>query len=138
MAAPHAVKPGLYAVDAPAGQPVGLAGGRCVCGYVFFPMQTYGCEKCGRFGDDLTPALLAGRGTLIASARVHFHAGKDRAAPFTVAAVKLAEGPVVRSLVAGDDTVALLPGQAMTTILVPVGTDAGGATLVDLRFVPVP
>ena len=30
-----------------------LIGGRCVCGHVFFPMQTYGCEKCGRYGDDL-------------------------------------------------------------------------------------
>ena len=51
-----------------------LVGGRCVCGYVFFPMQTYGCEKCGRFGNDLKEVRLSGRGRLLAFAQVHLHA----------------------------------------------------------------
>lgn len=36
------LKPDLYGLGA-AGTPT-LLGGRCECGYVFFPMQTFGCE----------------------------------------------------------------------------------------------
>jgi len=128
------LKPGLYRPEGTAGRPdhPALLGGECACGYVFFPLQTYGCEKCGR--SDPHSKALAGAGTLLASARVHLHPGKGREAPFTVGAIRLEDGPVVRTLLDGDIE-RLRPGQAMTTKLVRV-TDAEGGVRLDLRFTP--
>lgn len=132
-----ALKPKLYDVPGPGAEGVpALKGGRCACGYAFFPMQRYGCERCGRRGDALSEALLAGRGALVASARVMLHAGMQRQAPFVVVSVKLDDGPVLRTLLA-EDTDAVLPvGQRMQACLVEVGKSDTGEPLVDLRFVP--
>jgi uncharacterized OB-fold protein len=129
------LKPGLYRAegtdDAPAAP--ALLGGACAaCGYVFFPMQRYGCEKCG--GQDLRPRVLSGAGTLLASARVHLHAGKGREAPFTVGSIQLDDGPIVRTLLA-EDGLAPAPGARMATTLVPTH-DAQGEPRLDLRFAP--
>jgi len=108
-----------------------LLGGRCnACGYVFFPMQRYGCEKCGSI--DLAEQAISGKGKLLASARVHLYAGKNRQAPFTVVSVRLDDGPIVRTLLAGADT-GLKPGTTLTTTLIGV-SDAEGNPGRDLRF----
>lgn len=99
-------------------------------------MQTYGCEVCGRTGDALQPALLRGEGTLVASARVLLHASKDRTPPFVVVSVKLADGPVVRTLLAQDTTERLAIGRPLRACLVEVGRDDAGDPVVDLRFAP--
>jgi uncharacterized protein len=83
--------------DAVPEQPA-LIGGRCACGHVFFPMQTYGCEKCGRYGDELKHVRLSGRGRLLAFACVRLHARPYPKVPFTVVAVALDAGPVIRAL----------------------------------------
>lgn len=116
------LKPDLY-TETPT-----LKGGRCVCGNIFFPMQNYGCEACGRFGDALQPAELKGLGTLVASATVHLHNGKGREAPFTVVTVRLADGPTVRTLLDGAPNSELPPGTPMKATL------AGDPA--DLRFAP--
>lgn len=118
------LKPSLYTPDAT------LLGGRCSCGDVFFPMQTHGCEVCGRHGANLQPMTLSGRGVLLSSTVVHLHADKARPAPFTIGKVALTEGPVVRTLLADPDT-EIAPGMAMKAQLVPVD---GGK--LDLRFAP--
>lgn len=134
----QALKPTLYTVPSEDGSSVPqLRGGRCACGYVFFPMQTYGCEKCGRTGAALTPTLLEGKGTLVASARVLMHARKDREPPFVVVSVKLDAGPVVRTLLAEDTAEHLPVGLPVEACLVEVGKSDSGETLVDLRFAPV-
>lgn len=132
-----ALKPKLYDVPGPGAEGVpALKGGRCACGHAFFPMQRYGCERCGRSGDALRESLLAGRGALVASARVMLHVGKQRQAPFVVVSVKLDDGPVLRTMLA-EDTDAVLPvGQRMETRLVEVGKSDAGEPLVDLCFVP--
>ncbi|XVV38308.1 Zn-ribbon domain-containing OB-fold protein [Streptomyces sp. CA-100214] len=80
--------------------PPKLHGGRCLgCGFVFFPFQTYGCEKCGSYGTSLQPFDLSGSGEVTASTVVHRHADPARTAPFRVARVTLDEGPSVRGLV---------------------------------------
>jgi uncharacterized protein len=122
------LKPGLYRE----GTPPALLGGECPCGHVFFPMQAYGCEVCGR--QDLAPRTLAGAGRLIASARVHLFAGKSREAPFTVGSIQLDDGPVVRTLIVEEAT-QLAPGQRMIACLVPVAGPEGEPRL-DLRFAP--
>ncbi len=134
METPPLLKPGLYRAEGSAarpGQPA-LLGGVCACGHVFFPLQAYGCERCG--GVDLQPRVLSGAGRLLASARVHLHPGKGREAPFTVGSIRLDDGPIVRTLIEGD-LGALHPGLAMVTTLVPVA-DAEGAPRLDLRFAP--
>src|SRR4051794_31256444 len=94
------LKPGLYEVSP--GSKIDLKGGRCRCGYVFFPFRTHGCERCGAFGDAITAQPLSGRGTLLAEARVHLHAAPGRSAPFSVVKVRLDEGPVVRTLLSTE------------------------------------
>jgi hypothetical protein len=133
MTAPDLLKPALYRAEGSDTDPdhPALLGGACECGHVFFPPQTYGCERCGRMS--LATRALSGAGKLLASARVHLHGGKTRAAPFTIVSVRLDDGPIVRTLLAGDD--AVHPGDRMVTMLVPV-TNAEGAELLDLRFVP--
>ncbi|HEX4183678.1 MAG TPA: zinc ribbon domain-containing protein [Caulobacteraceae bacterium] len=128
------LKPALYreqGADRAPGHPA-LLGGQCeACGYVFFPLQSYGCERCG--STDLAPKALSGVGRLLASARVHLHAGKGREAPFTVVSIALDDGPIVRTLLV-EDAGELRPGARMVTTLVPVA-DAEGASRRDLRFV---
>jgi len=129
------LKPALYRAEGTTAVPerASLLGGACsACGYVFFPLQRYGCEKCGSV--DLAPRALSGAGQLLASARVHLHAGKGRVAPFTVGAIRLDDGPTVRTLIV-EETGALAPGQRMVTALEAV-TDAEGMARLDLRFAP--
>ena len=127
------LKPALYGLPADPPEKPHLHGGRCRCGYVFFPMQTYGCEMCGRHGEALTSCQLAGRGTLLAEAVVHLHADKSRAAPFTVVKIQLDDGPVVRSLLA-TQSAAVLPGQRLVATLETVDRTSVGEPILDLRF----
>jgi len=126
------LKPALYRrVGSPARPELpALLGGACACGHVFFPLQGYGCERCG--GTDLQPRALTGAGTLLASARVHLHAGKGREAPFTVGAIRLEDGPIIRTLIDGDEAEPR-PGAAMVALLAPTA-DPDGAPRLDLRF----
>lgn len=133
----RALKPDLYSVPQGPSSIPQLHGGRCRCGYVFFPMQTYGCEKCGAAGEALTPSALDARGALVASARVLLHAAKDRTPPFVVVSVKLDAGPVVRSLLAQDRAERLPIGTRMQGLVAEVGRADDGEALVDLRFAPV-
>jgi hypothetical protein len=129
------LKPGLYraeGTEAAPGHPALLGGACAACGHVFFPMQRYGCELCG--SRELQPRVLSGAGRLLASARVHLHAGKGREAPFTVGSIQLDDGPIVRTLLV-EDAPPAAPGARMATTLAAV-TDAEGAPRLDLRFAP--
>ena len=128
------LKPALYqtAGTEVAPERPALLGGECACGYWFFPLQTYGCERCG--SREIKPRALSGVGHLLASARVHRHAGKGREAPFTVASVALDDGPIIRSLVV-EDAGRLRVGQRMVTTLAPA-LNAEGELRLDLRLAP--
>lgn len=147
-ASPSLLKPDLYeAGETGAGQEskclerrsAGVAvpllrGGRCDCGYVFFPMQTFGCERCGRTGDALQPHPLIGRGRLRSAATVHVHADEKRKTPFVIGTVALDGGPIIRTLLldAVDDRAAL--GMRVEAVLVPVDLPEQEKTVLDLRF----
>jgi len=139
MSAAKLLKPHLYdaADGARPGAACTLRGGRCGrCGYVFFPLQRYGCERCGAHGDALAPATLSGQGVLLASAAVHVHEGRHPA-PFVVGTVQLRDGPVVRTLLDHDPAApALAPGQPLQAVLRSAGIDEDGQPLLDLRFAP--
>ncbi|SDI62851.1 MULTISPECIES: Zn-ribbon domain-containing OB-fold protein [Bradyrhizobium] len=132
------LKSGLYSDAAKDGVPgeLVLHGGRCHCGYSFFPMQSYGCERCGRHGNDLKPSLLSTRGTLLARAVVHLHANTNRTAPFTIVKVALDDGPVVRALLAENEPEGE-PGQRLLAKLFAVESSEAGENTFDLRFVAV-
>lgn len=143
MSAPEILKSSLYSAEGTTAVPdhPSLKGGKCAsCGYVFFPLQAYGCEVCGRDSTALQPFALSGAGTLIASAKVHIHNPrapsekdvKPLAVPFTIGSIKLDDGPTVRTLLVDVDESSLQPGQRMVTKLVSVGSDA--RAIVDLRF----
>jgi uncharacterized OB-fold protein len=130
MAMQQLLKPELYAADPSQAGVAVLRGGRCKCGHVFFPMQRYGCEKCGRATADLQTVDLKGQGVLAASVTVHLHARPERVAPFTVGSIKLDDGPVLRALLTGPlDNLA--PGCRMVATLTAVGSTDG---MLDLRF----
>lgn len=130
-------KPHLYTSDPDDGTGPQLKGGTCFCGHVFFPWQTYGCEKCGATGSALRPTLLDGKGTLVASARVHMHGNPSRTVPFVVSAVRLASGPVVRALLAEDSEQHYQVGHPMQACLVQIGKTDSGAPTGELRFTPL-
>jgi uncharacterized OB-fold protein len=133
------LKPTLYGIfeDEPA-RGAYLKGGRCQCGYVFFPWQTLGCERCGDT-TSLQPTQLAGAGVVLASVIVHLHATNDRPTPFVVAAVRLHDGPLVRTLLAersGGVPRILPPGHPVVAELVEVSQPGNpSSSVLDLRFV---
>jgi len=133
------LKPTLYErVGGQSSRAAALKGGKCKCGYVFFPWQSFGCERCGDV-ESLRPMLLDGTGTTLSSVTVHMHASKNRKTPFVVAAIRLTDGPVVRTLLAsrsGGVPEILPPGQPVVAELVEVARpDDPSACDLDLRFV---
>jgi uncharacterized protein len=125
------LKPDLYAAGVPTPT---LSGGRCECGYVFFPMQTFGCERCGRSGTALQPIALAGRGQLRSAATVHLHADQIRKTPFVIGTIALDDGPLVRTLLLDIPSDREAPGIRVEAVLVPVTTSDPSQDALDLRF----
>jgi len=126
------LKADLYAIAA-TGMPL-LLGGRCDCGNIFFPMQTFGCERCGRNGSALQPYSIEARGRLRAAATVHVHADEKLKPPFVVGTIALDEGPIVRTLLdSPQDAVDI--DTRVEGILKRVIVD--GIEMLDLRFRPV-
>jgi len=139
MKAASLLKPKLYDRQDPA---LILNGGECDdCGYVFFPIQRYGCERCGAVGECLQPRQLAAQGTLMASTVVHIHHSESRPVPFVVASIKLDAGPFIRTLLEYSAAAEpLAPGTALEGVLSTVINSAEAPSqkaLVDLRFKPV-
>ena len=124
------LKPQLYAEST--NGPV-LLGGECECGYVFFPMQTFGCERCGKSSTALKPRNLRGVGRLMNSTIVHMHADKRRTPPFAIGTIALDDGPVIRTLLVEitDAVVGVQP--RVQAVLMPVSSEDGSRAL-DLRF----
>ena len=95
-----------------------LIGGECLsCGNVFFPMQWFGCERCGSV--NLKERTLTGRGKVLTCAKVHEHRSPGREAPFTVAAVLMEDGPMVRALLDPATADVTNIGDMVVTSLVP-------------------
>lgn len=109
----NSAEPLLYDVDDDDGTPI-LTGVRDSSGYVSYPQQGTGSLFNGDHGSDLTPVRLAGRGKIQATATVRVHSVPDIETPFTIAAVVLDEGPLVRGVLEvvdsgriGDEVVAI-------------------------------
>jgi uncharacterized OB-fold protein len=135
MAEEQTAPPAVFSAEGTSSLPQypALLGGRCEdCGYVFFPMQTYGCENCG--SQNLKSKALSGRGRLIASAEVFISANKYFPAPYTVGSLETEDGAVVRAVLDVPPGAHLTPGAVMVTRLVPQTRPDRGEH--DLRFTP--
>jgi uncharacterized OB-fold protein len=109
-----------------------LCGGRCTaCGFTFFPMQTFGCERCGDVAS-LSPTLLSGRGQLVNAVKVHLHTGPGRVAPFWVGSIVTDDGAFVRAVLDPGGRERLSAGDIVVSRLVESGADGES----DLHFVP--
>lgn len=85
--------------------------GRCSrCGHTFFPMQRFGCERCGARGDALAEDLVTATGTVLTAVTVWRHRAPGIETPFQVASVRLDAGPVLGALLAAGDKPSPLAG----------------------------
>lgn len=76
-----------------------LIGQRCRhCSRVAFPPDPYGCEACGALADQLEPMELRAAGAVRAVATVHRHHREVPPTPFTVAAIVLDDGPLLKAV----------------------------------------
>jgi len=118
------------------GDSVELLGMKCAgCGYVAFPRQSYGCEKCGATAASLNNVELSSSGTLSSYATVHMHQAKNIAAPFVIGEIALDAGPTVRATMVESDDSAMRIGARVDGRLHPAPVPAeGGATKLELRF----
>jgi uncharacterized OB-fold protein len=109
----------VYFVD----EAVVLRGGECrACGFVFFPFQHLGCERCGAFAESLRERSLTPAGVIENAAVVHIAPPSiGIAAPFQVARIALADGPVIAGLLSTTDVQA--HGAAVVAMLAPGGED---------------
>lgn len=108
-----------------------IIGIRCnACDAVAFPFQPFGCENCG--SADVEQSRFDGRGQVLTTAVVHFHADPARPAPFTIAAVLLDCGAFVRGVVAEESAGDIEIGDTVETQLVPEVRAGRGDT--DIRF----
>ncbi len=133
-------KPSLFSLEGTPHLPdyPALKGCRCKCGYVFFPRQRYGCERCGRFGHDIEDIEISGKGKLRAFATVHRSDSENYQAPYIAATIVLDAGCAIRALLDVADESSLFIGQTVYSTLTVVDCDERGRKIADLRFTPVP
>ncbi len=130
-----AAQPGLYD---PGDATPRLAASTCgSCQAVSFPPMTVGCEVCGALEDQLAGTLIAAAGTLHSVATVHLHRGKDIEAPFTMAEVKLDDGPLIRATLLDVVEVDAI-GRRVEAQWVQTHTDDEGVAIVEPRFALTP
>lgn len=129
-------KPALYAEENSGTDPMSatLLATYCKCGHIEFPPQNFGCQLCGRQGDNLEVKPISGQGRLVSSATVNYHPFPDPKSPFTIVEVKLDEGPVVRGMLSSASTSHLKPGTELDTVLEKISVD--DEEYLDLRFQP--
>ncbi len=99
--------------------------------------MTVGCEVCGALEDQLAGTLIAAAGTLHSVATVHLHRGKDIEAPFTMAEVKLDDGPLIRATLLDVVEVDAI-GRRVEAQWVQTHTDDEGVAIVEPRFALTP
>ena len=111
--------------------------GQCCksCGRISFPPNPFGCEQCGAPPTQLEDRTLKGEGRLEAFATT-FHANrKDMKVPYTVASIRLADGPVIRALMVQQTDEGLSVGQTVRAVLTTPGPEGSDADP-QLRFMP--
>lgn len=122
------IQPGLFTLD---GGRMTLIGGRCAaCGTVFFP-KPHVCLDCG--GQEVIAQDLGGAGELYSFTTVHMPSGRMRP-PFSVALVRMADGPLVYApLERATERTAIGQQLQVAPLLLEAETDA---PILAFQFVP--
>lgn len=125
-----AAQPRLYSADS---EVPSLAGTRCsVCGRVYFPPLSLGCEVCGAEERELHLIKLEAAGVIHSHATVHVQHG-EFPAPFTIAEIQLFGGPLIRAVLSrGRGTPEI--GQAVSAVWAIVKVDDNGDVIVEPVF----
>lgn len=114
---------------------IALGGMICTsCNHISFPAQSYGCEKCGAYGEALQSRKIAARGRLLAFASVKLHRGKGIKAPFLVGSIRLDDGPNIRCTLSEQDENELSHGSLMIGKIVQGMPGDDGTLAEELRF----
>jgi len=121
--------------DSPTEKP-SLLGGRCSCGYLFFPPHRFGCEACGAAPEAINIIEIETRGVLKSFAASHRQTRTDVPSPLIFGLVLLDIGLAVMTTIHVEDENKLAIGQRVHGLLVPCGQDDQGRTIVDCLFVP--
>jgi len=125
-------QPTLYKLtDSPA-ELIRLKGGKCRCGYLFFPYHTYGCEKCGASADATQPFPLAARGILVSVAEVFRPHARGINPPYLIGTIELDVALRVQAILEGSKET-LQIGQRVSAVAV-AGLDSKGREVLDCRF----
>jgi uncharacterized OB-fold protein len=100
---------------------------------VYFPPLAIGCEACGATAEYLTPIPVEASGTVHSLAQVHVHRGQPPA-PFTIAEIRLDDGPLIRGTLGGDaDRIRI--GDAVSAIWAVISTQDDGDEVIEPAFV---
>jgi uncharacterized protein len=126
MAEPSVRKPALVLTKEGGSAPL-LRARRCTCGHVSFPPQSFGCERCGREGGELSDVELATRGVLTAVVQVYVHSKIP--VPYAIGRVQLDEGPAIDAPLDGREPLAI--GTRVVGALTPTDDASSGA---EFRF----
>lgn len=114
-----------------------LEGTRCKeCGEYFYPPRNV-CVNCRRMGE-LEPFKFKGTGEIVSYTLIHTAAeGFEGQAPYTLAIIKLDEGPQLTSQVVGDpDKIQI--GTRVRSVFRKLGEDGErGMIYYGTKFVPV-
>jgi len=113
-----------------------LLGGRCSCGYLFFPPHRFGCEVCGAGPEAINIIEMAATGLLKTFAASHQQIRSDGHSPLIFGLVFLDNGLTILGAIDTDDEKKLHIGQRVHGVLAPCGLDDQGQTIVDCLFVP--
>ncbi len=131
------MRQGFFTVPDRAGVKPKLIGGKCSnCGLVTFPKKL-ACPRCSS-ADGIKEILLNGEGRIDSFALVRVDLPNMKA-PYILADVKLAEGPIVTTQIIGREPseTAVKIGDRVELALIKVAEDEQGNDLLDYRFRPV-
>ncbi|MDO8567277.1 MAG: OB-fold domain-containing protein [Dehalococcoidales bacterium] len=114
-----------------------LIGSKCSnCGYISYPAEKV-CPNCVR-DDTVTEVHMSGKATL-QRYTVAQRGPSGFPVPYIQSYVKLDEGPIIYSLIAGVEQKegVLQPGQKLEMVIEKIRTDAAGDDIVGYKFKPV-
>lgn len=127
MAAPTLRHPALIELGTGSSAPR-LRVRRCSCGHVQFPLQTFGCERCGASAEQGAETSVPARGVLIGVATVFAHTKLPT--PYAVGRVLFEDGFALDARLDGGE---LSIGQRVHGRLV-TSRDERAGELLDLVF----
>jgi uncharacterized OB-fold protein len=130
------LREGIFRLPSSPDEEPGLIGSRCQnCGDRFFPKRHI-CLSCGQEGIEETTLGRRGKIWTYTVAR-QTPPGSLMQAPYVIAVVQLADGPMVQAVLSECDLEAVRVGMEVEMVLEKMGTSAEGNDLMAFKFKPI-